>query len=248
MRFFAASDIGNVREENEDAVFATKDAVGRLPNLFIVADGMGGQRGGRYAAQFAVRRLPELIAANTKERPVTILREAVAQANAELFREGSSNPQLSGMGTTLVIATLIGGVLYVVNIGDSRLYLKRDTLRQITRDHSWVEELVDKGWIDRGSSVYREKKNIITRALGAHEQVNPDLFEVNLKAGDLFFLCSDGLTNMLDDDTILRIIEENGTPEEAVRALIENGKARGGRDNLSIVLVNPELSEVDSWC
>lgn len=155
--------------------------------------------------------------------------------------------ELQGMGTTLVAATISGSTLYVANVGDSRLYRISDHLKQVTRDHSWVEEMIREGRMTRDSAIYWEKKNIITRAIGAYERVTADFFEVELNPGDRILLCSDGLSNMVEDRQIEQILlktENRRNLTAAGRELIAAGKANGGKDNLSVVLVDPELDEV----
>ena len=236
----AATDIGKVRSLNEDYVFASDDPVGRLPNLFVVADGMGGHRGGDYASRFAVERFVSLIRESERENPIAAMNDAIAAVNAELYWKSRQDEALEGMGTTMVTATVVGTVLYVANVGDSRLYQAGEELHQITRDHSWVEEMVSEGRMERGSAAYLERKNIITRAVGISEQVTADFFEVNLRPGERILLCSDGLTNMVDDGQILEILHREGSLAQTVESLIAVGKANGGQDNISVILVNPE--------
>jgi len=149
------------------------------------------------------------------------------------------------MGTTLVAATLIGRTLYVANVGDSRLYVMGDELRQITRDHSWVEEMLSEGKIEKDSEIYWAKKNIITRAIGAYAQVTADFFEVDLQPGDRVLLCSDGLSNMIGDGQMTEILSGGDALIKQGEQLISKGKANGGKDNISVVLVDPELDEVN---
>ena len=249
MRFSTVTDKGKVRPYNEDTVYASADPVGLLPNVFIIADGMGGHKGGKYASQYTADRFTELLQSCRKSNPPAIIRDCVRKVNRELFQKAKNDPDLEGMGTTLVLATLVGAVLYIANIGDSRLYLIRDgKIRQVTRDHSWVEEMVSEGRLDRSSSIYKENKNIITRAIGAYEDVTPDIFELDLLRGDLILMCSDGLTNMVEDGRICEIIGEGADVQDTVRALMDEAMEGGGRDNISIVLFDPEFSEVDTWC
>jgi len=152
------------------------------------------------------------------------------------------------MGTTVCMASLVGSVLYVANVGDSRLYLLRGNLIQVTRDHSVVEEFIARGQMVRGSAEYYQNKNKITKAIGCFDTVEPDYFELDLVPGDKFLLCSDGLTNMVNDDRIKEIISSDEDPQKLVEELIKLGNANGGMDNISVILVDPELSEVDTWC
>ena len=149
--------------------------------------------------------------------------------------------EFQGMGCTLVAAVIEDGVLYAANIGDSRLYLIHDgSIRQITRDHSYVEEMVAMGMMQRGSADYNRKKNIITRAAGIRPDIVPDFFEEELEQGDYILLCSDGLSNMVDNDTLCSIILSEGSLKEKAQRLIAEANERGGTDNIAVVLVKPE--------
>lgn len=168
---YAQTDIGRVRRINQDSIFASAAPVGPFPNLFIVADGMGGHKAGDFASRFLVERLSGFIKDSTETDVVTVLRKAIERVNYLLYQEAMQNPDRSGMGSTLVAATVSGGMMYVVNVGDSRLYLFRDELKQITRDHSLVEAMVSLGKMERNSESYESQKNIITRAVGIESEV-----------------------------------------------------------------------------
>ena len=148
---------------------------------------------------------------------------------------------MAGMGTTLVAATILGDVLYVANVGDSRLYLINEEIKQITIDHSLVEEMVRMGGINREQARNHENKNIITRAIGAQAVVNPDFFEVSLKNGDRIFMCTDGVSNMLTDEEIFEILSEDSSDEEKIEKMVTAANEHGGRDNMGIIFVNPQL-------
>lgn len=240
MKFYAITDIGRKRELNEDYIYTSGQPIGALPNLFIVADGMGGHKAGDYASMHTVDRFVEVIRELGEEHGVQdAINEAVTAANAYIYQRSRENSNLSGMGTTLVLATCIGNEAIVANIGDSRLYLVNDAMTQITRDHSLVEEMVTLGGIDREMARNHPDKNIITRAVGVKEKVAADFFEVDLTKGDKLLLCSDGLTNMLRDEEIYQIIQENKELEQAAKALIDAANENGGRDNIAVVLVEP---------
>lgn len=240
MKFYAITDIGRKRELNEDYIYTSGQPIGALPNLFIVADGMGGHKAGDYASMHTVDRFVEVIRELGEEHGVQdAINEAVTDANAYIYQRSRENSNLSGMGTTLVLASCIGNEAIVANIGDSRLYLVNDAMTQITRDHSLVEEMVTLGGIDREMARNHPDKNIITRAVGVKEKVAADFFEVDLTKGDKLLLCSDGLTNMLRDEEIYQIIQENKELEQAAKALIDAANENGGRDNIAVVLVEP---------
>ena len=240
MKFYAITDIGRKRELNEDYIYTSGQPIGALPNLFIVADGMGGHKAGDYASMHTVDRFVEVIRELGEEHGVQdAINEAVTAANAYIYQRSRENSNLSGMGTTLVLATCISNEAIVANIGDSRLYLVNDAMTQITRDHSLVEEMVTLGGIDREMARNHPDKNIITRAVGVKEKVAADFFEVDLTKGDKLLLCSDGLTNMLRDEEIYQIIQNNKELEQAAKALIDAANENGGRDNIAVVLVEP---------
>ena len=242
MKSYAVTDTGIVRSRNEDSLFAEMNQIGSLPNLFVVADGMGGHNGGEVASSFTVKRLSELIKGASGDSIVKIMNGALSTVNSELKAKAGEDTSLQGMGTTAVLASFSGSTLYVANVGDSRLYLLRgDRLIQITRDHSWVEEMAVCGRLNRDSDIYREKKNIITRCIGAFDRVNPDFFEVDLQEGDIVLMCTDGLTNMVSDEDIRDIIRSSSKLKTVGDRLIAKGRENGGADNLSVILVNPEL-------
>lgn len=245
MQAYALTDVGRNRSMNQDYIFSSTDPVGSLENLYIVADGMGGHNAGDFASRFVVENLVTFFSQKYEDKDVhSILKEGIRKINRELYKKASEDSGLFGMGTTLVLATIKGNVLYVANIGDSRLYLLREELEQITRDHSYVEELVALGKMKRGSRDYLEKKNIITRAIGTSESVDIDLFAMKLKPRDYILMCSDGLSNMVDEFEMEYIIRS----EEGIRAkaesLVEAANRSGGKDNISVVLVEPQISEV----
>ena len=240
MKFYAITDIGRKRELNEDYIYTSGQPIGALLNLFIVADGMGGHKAGDYASMHTVDRFVEVIRELGEEHGVQdAINEAVTAANAYIYQRSRENSNLSGMGTTLVLASCIGNEAIVANIGDSRLYLVNDAMTQITRDHSLVEEMVTLGGIDREMARNHPDKNIITRAVGVKEKVAADFFEVDLTKGDKLLLCSDGLTNMLRDEEIYQIIQDNKELEQAAKALVDAANENGGRDNIAVVLVEP---------
>ena len=187
MKACALTDTGRVRTANQDYVYASVEPVGSLPNLFVVADGMGGHQAGDYASRYIVENLVSYLQYTENSQIVPLLREAILKVNTMLYHEAKEKPEFSGMGTTLVAAVADENTLYVANVGDSRLYLVRDRIRQVTRDHSYVEELVSLGRLERGSKDYKDKKNIITRAVGTEDKLLVDFFEVGLEPGCLLY-------------------------------------------------------------
>ena len=241
---YAVTDVGRTRMVNQDYVFSSMEPIGNLPNLFIVADGMGGHKAGDFASRYAVKELVQMAEYSKIKDPVLFLRVAIEEVNSMLFDEAANNPDLDGMGTTLVAAVIVDNILYVANVGDSRLYLLRDNLEQITRDHSLVEEMVALGKLERGSEAYRSQKNVITRAVGILPTVDVDLFDIPLQECDYILMCSDGLTNMVSDEEISKILKTTDLLEEQTENLIRMANENGGLDNIAVVLVEPQISEV----
>ena len=234
----ALTDVGRKRLVNQDTVYISDTPVGVLPNLYIVADGMGGEKAGDYASKSLIGYMLTYIE-HTIKMPVTAIQGAIEYANANLFAEGSKNPNLSGMGTTVVAASIIDNTLHVFNVGDSRCYvLDENSISQITKDHSLVEMLVSKGEITRESAEYKENKSKITRAVGAEERVLIDSFEVDLAGNEYVLLCSDGLTNMVDDRKIFNIISSSAGVKSSAKRLVEEANLSGGSDNISILLID----------
>lgn len=246
MRACAMTDIGRVRTANQDYVYASTDPVGALPNLFLVADGMGGHKAGDYASRYISEHLVEHVKQAGKSEIIPLLREGIEKVNKMLYQESRDKAELNGMGTTLVAAVIEDTTMYVANVGDSRLYQIRNQLKQITRDHSYVEELVSLGQMERGSRDYREKKNIITRAVGTEEKLDIDFFEVSLEPGDYILMCSDGLSNMLEDAEMEEIICSELELGEKAEKLITVANDNGGKDNIGVVLINPQIGREES--
>lgn len=245
MQAYGLTDVGRTRSQNQDYLYSSSAPVGAFRNLFLVADGMGGHRAGDYASRFAVEHLVNYLEEAQTAPVAACLQNGIAKINYNLYQEAMKDSAFHGMGTTLVAATVEEDTLYVANIGDSRLYLYHNGhLRQITRDHSYVEELVALGKLERNSHDYLEQKNIITRAIGTEDSVQADLFEEQLEADDLFLMCSDGLSNMVSDEDISRILSSSDTLQQKVEQLIDSANRNGGKDNITVVLVDPQISEV----
>jgi len=235
---FSITDTGRIRTSNQDCVFCEENAIGSFPNLFIVADGMGGHRAGDTASRLCVEEVVKQIQTTDRKTPVSVFEQAVESANRAIYEKAAANADLAGMGTTMVATVIEDGVAYIVNVGDSRLYQMRETISQITIDHSLVEEMVQSGEIQKEEMRTHPNKNIITRALGTGISVRPDCFEIEVREGDVLLLCSDGLTNMLEDSRIENIIREhNGDLAQAGEILVEQANEAGGKDNISVILI-----------
>lgn len=245
MKTFSMIDVGRKREVNQDYIFVSNEPLGNLPNLLIVADGMGGHRAGDLASRYAVETLKEDLANSTEDGPEAMIRKAIQSANQKLIEAARQDVRLEGMGTTLVVATVIEHTLYFANVGDSRLYLLHDTIKQLSKDHSFVQEMVRLGGIDAEEAKHHPDKNIITRAVGAREKVEVDFFEYRLKKGDIILMCTDGLSNMVEDEEMLAIVKSSRDIVEAVERLVERANDNGGNDNIGVILAEPFAGEVN---
>lgn len=234
---FSVTDVGKKRQINQDCVDISVTSVGNLPNLLLLADGMGGHKAGDYASRYAIDTIKKEVNVSPETNPVHIFAEAIEYANAHLYEKSLSDMNFRGMGTTLIAATCMDHKLNVANIGDSRLYLVRQNkMVQVTKDHSYVAELIQQGGIDREAAKNHPKKNYITRAVGAFEKANADYFYVETKPGDIILICSDGLTNMLSDEEILSIIYQEEDLEFTCNKLVQAANEKGGFDNISVIL------------
>ena len=238
IKSFSVTDIGRKRKLNQDFVYSSDEAVGNLKNVYFVADGMGGHQAGDYASKCTVETMVREIKGCFEQSPIRILSRAIRIANDQVRRKAREDESLYGMGTTVVAATVLGKYLQVANVGDSRLYIINEEVRQITRDHSLVEEMVRMGGLEREAARNHPDKNIITRAIGARDTIEIDFFHEELKSGDLILMCSDGLTNMLEDEEIGRILKTPGTIEERAERLIDAANQNGGRDNIAVILID----------
>lgn len=239
LKTFSITDIGRKRKVNQDFVYTEDVPIGNLPNVFIVADGMGGHNAGDYASKVTVVTMVKEMEQSFEKNPLRIFGKAIDAANASIRKAAAENPELDGMGTTVVAATCMGKYLQVANVGDSRLYVVNKAIRQITKDHSLVEEMVRAGVLGKEEAKKRQDKHIITRAVGADDAVEPDYFDVELAQGDIVLMCSDGLTNMLEDEEICKIVSAESNLEEKARTLVERANENGGSDNISVILIEP---------
>ena len=237
MESYCQTDVGLKRNNNQDFVYASNHNVGTLAGLLIVSDGMGGQAAGDLASRLCVETMVDSIQASSKTGAVRVLSEAIRNANTAVTSKASSDPALDGMGTTLVAAVPENGSLIIANVGDSRMYLlDDDRIEQITHDHSLVEEMVRAGKLKREQARNHPKKNIITRAIGEPGDPEIDFFDVALNRGDIALLCSDGLSNMVEDEQIFRIVRTSESLQDAGSKLVDAANRAGGKDNISVVL------------
>src|SRR5437660_128365 len=250
VKAYGLTDVGRQRQHNEDTFLVERQA-----RLFLVGDGMGGHAAGEIASRIAVDSISEFIV-HTKEddgtwphaydehytRTTNRLMAALRMANTRVLEAMRKDAKLRGMGTTVVAAMAGDGKISVAHVGDSRAYMIRNgKISRITNDHSWVYEQVQAGMLTEAEAEKHPLRNVITRALGGALQVVPDAKEINCKPGDVYLLCSDGLTGMVPEDEILRVVTNcDGDLERAAKALIDATNERGGLDNITAVLIRTE--------
>jgi protein phosphatase len=244
LEFFSATDVGRARDNNEDSV-AVEEAVG----LIVLADGMGGYNAGEVASQmltsFIRAELGRWLKESGSSAAAADVRRAmdicVDNANRAIFNAANTNPRYAGMGTTLVLGVFREEGLLLGHVGDSRAYrLRGDQLSQLTRDHSLLQEQLDAGLLTPEEAVFSSNKNLVTRAVGVEDAVMLELHLHEVQAGDIFLFCSDGLSDMLDDDALAQLLLNHPSLSEATQALIDGANDMGGRDNIAIVLARVE--------
>ena len=227
-KIFQATHVGKVRYNNEDSLTVIE------PETFVVADGMGGASAGEVASQMLIETVKNFLIGSAKPWDEKLLSQAILLANDKILNTARQHEEYQGMGTTATILSLDGGQAYFAHVGDSRIYLLRDNvMRQITEDHSYVETLVRRGELTAEEARFHPMKNVLTQAVGAMTNLSVDTANLVVKPGDIFLLCSDGLTNMIDDATIEKILQ---TAENPADELIEAALAGGGRDNISVIV------------
>ena len=247
MKIAAITDIGSCRQENQDNYCAQQLPGGTAWG--IVCDGMGGVNGGRIAAHIATDTMQQYFARQRRSLQPggekSFIMRGFDITNRAVYEKATSDPEMMGMGTTGVCAYAGGGLAHVVHAGDSRAYLFHEgEMRQITRDHSMVQQLVDSGKITREQAAQHPKKNLITRALGVSANIVPEYNRCEIEVGDILLLCSDGLTNMISDEEIALVLRE--VPFfEAPSILVDRALQAGGQDNITVLLMGVEITEVN---
>ena len=240
MEAFANSDIGKVRDMNQDSYYIS-DKDDKM-KLYIVADGMGGYKGGEIASKLAIESSKNYIINNfdqiKKERDqiIELIKNAIEYANMVVYEKSKEVPELAGMGTTIDVCLIYLNRIYIGHIGDSRVYrLRKDFFRKLTVDDSYVEQLVKEGNITKEEAYNHPKKNMLTKALGCTAFVEPTVLVKGFMKGDILLMCTDGLTNMLKDDKICEIIKQNS--EQASKELVKKANEQGGYDNITAVII-----------
>ena len=245
MQTFYFTDPGKVRSHNEDSVIIINNDKNEF--ILAVADGMGGHKAGEVASAIATNHIREsfykLETIGNKENAIDWLRQIVKEINDQIFQYAENNPESKGLGTTLVIPIRTDDYILYGNIGDSSGYvIKNNTLHKVTKDHTYVGMLLNNGRLTEESAKNHPGKNLLTRALGANDPIEIDIFDIDTSVKGLF-LCSDGLTNMLTEEQIEKTLNSNLPIEEIVIKLIKKANARGGTDNISIAYLKKESGE-----
>jgi protein phosphatase len=255
LRVSGLTDVGRARKHNEDCYEIDRDRL-----LFVVADGMGGHSHGEVASRIAVDTIRDFIQRENAADPAgenstgdgplrehsLKLRRAVRLAHDQVLEAIHQDGSLQGMGTTVVGLLVRDRTAALAHVGDSRAYrVRHGELRQLTQDHTWVHEQVKAGYLSEEQARHHPLKNVVTRALGSDKEVLVDLQEIEIEPGDLYLICSDGLTTMLDDGEILRIVQSGGSLDETCRRLIGEANARGGLDNVTVILIAIEERKAD---
>lgn len=241
MRILAKSDIGKARDMNQDNFYAAteNDEI----KLFILADGMGGYKGGEIASSVAIYSAQNYICNNFKEIPkekndiLKLITDSIEYANLMVYERSKEEPELKDMGTTLDVCLVYGNKVYIGHVGDSRVYrIRKNIIRKLTTDHSYVQKLVKEGTITKEEADTHPKKNMLIKAIGCNSLVEPDVMCKGFLKDDIILMCSDGLTNMLKDDQIYKTLLENS--ENPVAALINSANREGGMDNITVIILD----------
>lgn len=238
LKYGIKTDRGLKRQINEDSCNVLAGLSG-VPTCFVIADGMGGHKSGEVASQKAVDLVcHHLIDAKWDiDDASELLKNIINNVNEEIYKFSLMDESTQGMGTTLIIATIKNDKLYIGHVGDSRVYLIRDNIiKKITWDHSFTEELVKNGSITKDEAINHPKKHMITRAVGFEADLLVDTYEIEITENDIILLCTDGLTNMIDEDIILDIIKKEEDPQVACDSLVQNANNRGGEDNITVII------------
>lgn len=241
MEVFAKSDLGKARDINEDAIYIPEEDLGI--NLYILADGMGGYQGGDVASQLAVTAARSYIKNNyeitfeEKEDILKLVNGSIEYANMVVAERAKTDKKLNQMGSTLEVLLLIRNNAYIGHVGDSRAYIIRDgNIRKLTTDHSYIQKLINDGRITKAESTTHPDKNMITKAIGTEIVVEAELIHQKLNKGDIILLCSDGLTNLVSDNEILKIVQES-FDEDVAEKLVDRANSLGGTDNVSVIVL-----------
>lgn len=244
MRYYGMTDIGKQREENEDSIYVSN--ITDTLHLFIIADGMGGVNGGKIASVDAVENIKEYIKSefnninHAQEEIENLIRKAIKRANKYIYEKAQIHKEYIGMGTTITVVITYRNKVYIGHIGDSRVYrFRKHVIRQLTKDHSYVQELVKEGSITKEEARTHPQKHILVKVLGCDKQIEPDIFTKGFLKDDILVMCTDGLTNMLEEKDIYETVLKHRTYlKDACKALINNANMLGGHDNISVIIIS----------
>lgn len=245
MKSFGKTNIGLVRKVNEDAFYYQKRYEYGKPYLCIIADGMGGHNAGEVASRMAVTEINEFIEKSLNEQECNnlkdyedLIKKAFLHANEEVYKKSMDSKECIGMGTTLTAVLIVESNMIIGHVGDSRVYIIRnDNIKRVTSDHSYVAELIKNGTIKPEEASKHPQKNLITRAIGTGESIDVDINVLDIKNGDYILMCTDGLSNMLNEDEILNVVKSDKKIEERCSELIDLANNKGGYDNITVIVV-----------
>lgn len=242
MKVFTKTDVGKTRSMNQDSFFVSDNNSNGL-NLYILADGMGGYKGGEIASKVAITAVSKFILEKfdeiqkDKQSILNLVEDSIEFANSAIYEESEQDEELQDMGTTLEVVLIYKGKVYIGHIGDSRIYrVRKNKMKKITTDHSYVEKLIQDGEITREEAYNHPKKNLLIKALGTDEEACPDMIYTVLNKNDVIIICSDGLTNMIREDEILEIVKEPN--EDCAEILVEEANLAGGLDNITVIVID----------
>lgn len=250
LEFAGVTDIGRVREKNEDAI-----AISEEFQFAVLADGMGGYNGGEIASEMAVSGIKEILEKGLRRNRLPffwrprrsikkLLDDAISEVNQRIYQKSRSDPRYHGMGTTLAVAVFHDNRVTIAHIGDSRIYRFRNgQLEQLTRDHTWVQTQIDSGWMSEQEARISDYKNLLTRALGVHDHIEHDVQEYIVEPKDIYFLCSDGLSDTVSSNEIcdFLFLKKEGDLPTSTKILVEQANNNGGHDNVSVILCKSEM-------
>ena len=244
MKVFTKTDVGQARSMNQDSLLVSENNDKGL-NLYILADGMGGYKGGEIASKVAVTAVQKYITekfdtiSKDKESILDLIDDSIDFANSAIYDESEQDEELQDMGTTLEVLLIYKSKVYIGHIGDSRIYrIRKGKMKKITTDHSYVEKLIQDGEITREEAYNHPKKNLLIKALGTDKVVEPDLLYTVLNKNDILLMCSDGLTNMIRENEILDLILSSEEQKDVTEILVDKANEAGGLDNISVIIID----------
>ncbi len=233
------TNVGKIRKINQDYVYINNEPIGSLDNLYIVADGVGGHKAGEVASESAIDFFEQFIYETEDDEVLDLLVSALAYANEQVFKLSKTNKQYENMGTTLLATTIKNNKIFVAHVGDCRLYgIRNNKIAQMTSDHTYAMDLFKAGVISKEEAYNSKDSNVLTRALGTEKNVKADALFCDVFEDDIFIMCSDGLSDMVEDDEIFKIASNsNISTEEKVESLIQKANDNGGKDNIAVIVI-----------